>query len=65
MLKDSQSTSDNHILVCATMEDKTYKNNMTRSMGAGGVVAVTLDGNLACKAIFNGLKAYSPTEFDD
>jgi hypothetical protein len=47
------------------MEDKTYKNNMTRSMGAGGVVAVTLDGNLACKAIFNGLKAYSPTEFDD
>jgi predicted ribonuclease YlaK len=62
--KDSKSTNDDHILVCAMMEDERYKNDYSSSCtAAGGVVVVTLDSNLVCKAISNGLKVYSPTEF--
>lgn len=62
--KDSKSTNDDHILVCAMMEDERHKNDDSSSRTvAGGVVVVTLDSNLACKAISNGLKVFSPTEF--
>ncbi|KAL3811556.1 hypothetical protein ACHAXA_009685 [Cyclostephanos tholiformis] len=64
LLKDTKSTNDDHILVCAMMESERYENDSSASCTvAGGVVVVTLDGNLACKAISNGLKVYSPTEF--
>ena len=66
--KDSKHTNDDHILVCAMTEYEAYKNDNEKlpcSVDAGGVVMVTLDGNLACKAISNGLKVYSPAEFQE
>ncbi len=62
--KDSKYTNDDHILACAMMEYEAYKND-SEKLDAGGVVMVTLDGNLACKAISNGLKVYSPAEFQE
>jgi len=65
--KDFQSTNDDHILACALMENETFGSNQpTSSEVAGGVVIVTLDNNLACKAYANGLKVYgSPSKFQE
>ena len=66
--KDIKYTNDDHILACAMTEYEAYKSDNEKlacGVDAGGVVMVTLDGNLACKAISNGLKVYSPAEFQE
>ena len=63
--KDSQPTNDDYILACAMMENEKYsKNNkVIPSSSAGGVVIITLDNNLACKAYANSLRVDSPLTF--
>ena len=67
LAKDLQSTNDDHILACAIMENAKFNVMSTSSNAttAGGVVIVTLDNNLACKALANGLRANSPSQFYD
>ena len=58
--KDLQSTNDDYILACALKENENYK-----QFTAGGVVVITLDNNLSCKALANDLKVHSPSSFVD
>ena len=53
-------TNDDHIIACALVElEKWTGDNI-----AGGVVMITSDNNMACKAYSNGLKVYSPFDFN-
>lgn len=54
-------TNDDHIVACALIEQEkcaTEANSL-----AGGVVMITSDNNMACKALSNGLKVYTPAAF--
>lgn len=54
-------TNDDHIIACALSEHEKW-----RSAGriiSGGVVMLTSDNNMTLKALSNGLKAYSPSDF--
>lgn len=61
-------TNDDHILACALTEYERW-NDMTCNIGhgttvtAGGVIVLTTDNNLACKAYANGLKVETPYKF--
>lgn len=67
---DGASTNDDHILACALMESGRDNPTATISQprgapaAAGGVVLLTRDNDLACKAYADGLKVYdSPGSF--
>jgi hypothetical protein len=54
-------TNDDQIVACALIEQEkcaTEANSL-----AGGVVMITSDNNMACKALSNGLKVYTPAAF--
>jgi len=72
--KKIQVTNDDYILACALMENEKYSKQSTNTFGtsssssssssaAGGVVVITLDNNLSCKCLANGLKVDSPSSF--
>mmetsp|Transcript_406 Transcript_406/g.805 ORF Transcript_406/g.805 Transcript_406/m.805 type:complete len:431 (-) Transcript_406:42-1334(-) len=66
----SAPTNDDHILACALLEHDHWTVSASSSGSdiaarAGGVVLVTTDGNLTCKALANKVKVYSPSSFHD
>ena len=61
----SKPTNDDHILACALVEQEKWAPNSVASVTSGGVVLITSDNNMACKAHSNGLKVYSASEFCD
>lgn len=66
----SAPTNDDHILACALLEHDHWpasasSSGSDRAARAGGVVLVTTDGNLTCKALANKVKVYSPSGFHD
>lgn len=63
---DVQSrTNDDHILACALIEHEKHCKGSSGNRAAGGVVIITLDNNLTCKAYANELKVYSPSNFKE
>jgi hypothetical protein len=54
-------TNDDHIVACALNEQEKCIPG-TNSV-SGGVVMITSDNNMTCKALSNGLKVYSPAAF--
>lgn len=60
----SKPTNDDHILACALVEQEKWVPNSVVSITSGGVVMITSDNNMACKAHSNGLKVYSVSEFN-
>lgn len=63
----SDVNNDDHILACALAEQETFQSAARARgdplSGTGGVVLLTDDRNLSCKAHANRLKVQSPTAF--
>ena len=58
----SNPTNDDHIIACALLEQSKCAAEPGSSI-SGGVVMITSDNNMTCKALSNGLKVYSPSKF--
>lgn len=66
----SKATNDDHILACALAEQHLLKPSIPNGLGpedtcAGGLVFLTVDRNLSCKALANNLTVQGPTDFAD
>jgi hypothetical protein len=60
----SKPTNDDHIIACALAEQESWAAESEGSL-SGGVVMITSDNNMTCKALSNGLKVFSPTDFHE